>query len=125
MKPKTKAIIFILTSFLLGILCGWYLQNRIIDRIPHRPMRGHGDFVKVLTDRLHLDKQQIAQIDSILDSNKKKMEIFKVQALAMRDTTRMEIRKVLNTEQTKNFDEFNIEKDKQEAKWREEEPQKK
>jgi hypothetical protein len=67
----------------------------------------------------------VAQVDSILESRKQKMEIYKKQALAMRDTTRVEIQKILNTEQSKIFDEFNQEKDQQEAKRQEHEVQKK
>jgi uncharacterized protein YneF (UPF0154 family) len=125
MKPKTKAIVFILMSFLLGILCGWYLEDRILRRMPHEKGRGHEDFVKVLTEKLHLDSVQIIKVDSILESNRKKMEVFKRQALAMRDTTRIQIRRVLNTEQSKLFDELKQERDREEAKRFEKESPKK
>jgi hypothetical protein len=45
--------------------------------------------------------------------------------LAMRDTTRIEIRKVLNTDQTKIFDGILQEKDAREAKKREHDSSKK
>jgi uncharacterized protein YneF (UPF0154 family) len=125
MKPKTKAIVFILISFILGILCGWFLEDRILRRMPHERGRGHADFVKVLNKQLHLDSLQIIKVDSILESNKKKMEVFKKQALAMRDTTRIQIRRVLNAEQSKLFDGFNQERDKEETMRFKQEPPKK
>jgi hypothetical protein len=125
MKPKTKTIVFIFLSFLIGILCGWFLESRLINRTPHMKGRGQGDLVKLLTERLRLDERQVAQVDSILECNRKKMDVYKKQALAMRDTTRIEIRKILNAEQGKQFDEFNQERDKWEAKKHEKEPPKK
>jgi hypothetical protein len=100
MKPKTKTILFILLSFILGILCGWLAQDRVFIKSGHTPP----EFQKMLTERLHLDERQIAQVDSILDARKKQMDVHRKQMLAMRDTTQMEIRKVLNTEQVKSFD---------------------
>jgi uncharacterized protein YneF (UPF0154 family) len=112
MKPKTKTILFILLSFLLGILCGWFLQDRVFIKEDHTPP----DFQKMLTERLHLDESQIAQLDSILDARKKQMEVQRYQMLAVRDTTRMEIRRILNADQLKIFDEILQEKDAREAK---------
>ena len=126
MKPKTKTILFILLSFLLGILCGWFLEGRMIDKAQlHKGRKDHGDFQKILSERLHLDELQRERVDSVLESRKQKMEIYKKQALAMRDTTRIEIRKILNDEQTRLFDELNQEMDNKEAKKWEREPEKK
>jgi uncharacterized protein YneF (UPF0154 family) len=114
MKPKTKTILFILLSFILGVLCGWFLQDRVFlmaDRIPP-------DFQKMLTERLHLDEGQVAQLDSILEARRKHMEVQWNQMLAVRDTVRMEIRKILNADQLKIFDEILQQKDAREAKIR-------
>jgi Tfp pilus assembly protein PilN len=116
MKPKTKTLLFILLSFLLGIICGWFLEDRMFNRMQFHKERNHGGFLKVLNERLHLDERQMAQVDSILESRKQKMEIYRKNALAMRDTTRVEIRKILDFEQTKLFDDFNRELDNKEAK---------
>jgi hypothetical protein len=70
----------------------------------------------MLTERLHLDEHQIAQVDSILDARKKQIDVHRKQMLAMRDTTQMEIRKVLNTEQVKIFDAIIQEINVREAK---------
>lgn len=125
MKPKTKTILFILLSFLLGIICGWFLEDRMFKRMQFPKGRDHVGFLKILNERLYLNERQMAQVDSILESRKQKMEIYKKQALAMRDTTRLEIRKILNIDQTRLFDEFNQEMDNKEAKKWERGPEKK
>lgn len=121
MKPKIKTILFILLSFILGILCGWFIHDRAFIKADHTPP----DFQKMLTERLHLDERQVAYVDSILDARRKQMGICRNQMLAVRDSTRMEIRKVLNTDQRKLFDEIVQEKDAREAKKRERDSTKK
>ncbi len=113
MKSKTKAIVFILLSFLLGIVCGWALEERFFQRMTHERPGGRAGFIKILTERLHLNPGQVNKVDSILESNRNKMEVFKKQVLEMRDTTRMQIRGVLNPDQQKLFDEFNQNIDKE------------
>jgi len=121
MQPKTKTILFILLSFILGILCGWFLQDRVFIKADHTPP----EFQKMLTERLRLNESQVAQLDSILDARKKQMEVQRNQMLAVRDTTRMEIRRILNTDQLKIFDEILQEKDARDAKKREHDSSKK
>ena len=115
MKPKTKTILFILLSFILGILCGWLTQDRVFIKSGHTPP----EFQKMLTERLHLDDRQIAQLDSILEARKRQMDVQRNQMLVMRDSTRIEIRKALNPDQVKIFDGILQEKDAREAKKRE------
>jgi len=125
MQPKTKTILFILLSFLLGILCGWFLEDRVLTRGPHPQNRGQWDFKKMLIERIHLDEKQVAQVDTILELRRHKMEVYRKQAFAMRDTTRMEIRKIMNAEQSKLFDEYIQERDNKEAMKRGHEQEKK
>jgi hypothetical protein len=125
MKPKTKTITFILLSFLLGIICGWFLEDRMLNRMPFTSGGSHGEFIKILNERLHLNEHQIAQVDSILELRKQKMEIFRKEVLAMRDTTIIEIRKILDIEQIKLYDEFNHEMSIKESKRWEHKPEKK
>jgi uncharacterized protein YneF (UPF0154 family) len=113
MKPKIKTILFILLSFILGILCGWFAEDRIFMNKAHVPPP---DFQKMLTEQLHLDTRQIAQVDSILDARRQQMDVHRRQMLAMRDTIRIEIRKVLHADQSKLFDEIVQQKDAREAK---------
>ena len=121
MKPKTKTILFILLSFILGILCGWFAQDRLFIKAGHTLP----DFQKMLTERLHLDEHQIAQVDSILEARKKQMDVIRNQMLAMRDTTQIEIRKILNADQSKAFDEIVQELNARDAKkWKHDSPKK-
>jgi uncharacterized protein YneF (UPF0154 family) len=122
MKPKTKTILFIILSFILGILCGWFLQDRVFLKTVHTPPP---EFQKMLAERLHLDEHQVAQVDSILDARKQKMDVHRKQMLAMRDTAQMEIRKVLNADQNKIFDEIVQEMNARDAKKHEHDSQKK
>jgi hypothetical protein len=125
MKPKTKTIIFILMSFIIGIFCGWYLEDRLFKNEYHSSVKGPTEFLKVLTQRVHLNELQVAQVDSVLESKRQKMIAFKKQTLALRDTTRQDIRRLLTPDQTKLFDEFVQQKDQQEARQRDHEQAKK
>jgi hypothetical protein len=116
MKTKTKALVFILLSFVLGIILGWFMEERFFQRMAFDKRGGHGNFVKILNEHLHLNKEQEIKVDSILESNRKKMEVFKKKALDMRDSTRMQIRGVLNEDQQKLFDKFNQNRDREDLK---------
>jgi hypothetical protein len=124
MQPKTKTILFILLSFMLGILLGWFLEDRMSTGVFHLQGRGPRDFQKVLAERLHLDEHQIMHVDSILDSRKQRMEEFRKQTLAMRDSIRIEIRRILNPDQAALFNVFEKEMKEKESKRREHEPEK-
>jgi hypothetical protein len=112
MRPKTKVIIFILISFILGIFCGIFIKNYPFWKFPHQAGKGPANFTELLTEKLTLSGEQAALVDTILSRNMKYMESFKKQALAMRDSTREQIRKILNNDQKKLFDQFNSEMDK-------------
>ena len=120
MQPKTKTIIFILFSFILGILFGWFIHCNIAFKSEHTP----GDFQKMLAERLRLNEHQIIQVDSLLETRRQQMDAHRKQMLAMRDTTQMEIRKFLNADQIKLFDAVIQEMNDREAKRREHEPAK-
>jgi hypothetical protein len=121
MQPKTKTIIFIILSFILGVFCGWFIKYGFVAK-PEHPT---GDFQRMLTERLHLNDRQIIQVDSLLEARRHQMDTHRKKMLAMRDTTQMEIRKILNHEQTKLFDAVIQEMNEREAKRREHEPAKK
>ena len=106
MQPKTKTILFILLSFLAGILCGWFLEDRVFSGAQHSRNRNPGDFQKMLVERLQLTEKQAAQVDTILETRRKQMDVFRKQALAMRDTVHMDISKILNADQKKIFDDL-------------------
>ena len=116
MKPKTKTISFILLSFVLGLMCGLFIDGRIVDRFYHNQGKSPRDFQKMLVERLKLDERQTAQLDSLLEARKKSMNERRKHMLAMRDTMQMEIRKILSTDQVKKFDEMNQNMIKREGK---------
>lgn len=116
MKPKTKTIIFIALSFILGIVCGIFIDGKIAQKPYLFKEKGPRDFHKMLIERLKLDERQITQMDSLLESRKKMMDTHRKYLLAMRDTMQLEIKKILNEEQTKLFDEINREISKKKAK---------
>jgi hypothetical protein len=116
MKAKTKTILFIVLSFLVGIVVGWLLENRIFKFATQRQIHRPREFHKILTDRLHLDERQVFQVDSILEIHKQKMDEFRKQSLALRDTMRIDIRKILKPEQATLFDDFTREMSKRESK---------
>lgn len=39
MQPKTKTILFILLSFALGILGGWFIKDHVFMKPEHTPGR--------------------------------------------------------------------------------------
>jgi hypothetical protein len=121
MQPKTKTILFILLSFALGILGGWFIKDHVFMKPEHTP----GDFQKMLAERLRLDEHQIGQVDSLLENRRKQMDVYRKQMFAMRDTTQMEIRKFLSANQNKLFDGVIQEMNEREAKRREQEAAKK
>ncbi len=121
MQPKTKTILFILLSFALGILGGWFIKDHVFIKPEHTP----GDFQKMLAERLHLDEHQIVQVDSLLEIRRQQMDIYRKQMFAMRDTTQMEIRKFLDPNQNKLFDAVIQEMNDREVKRREHEATKK
>jgi hypothetical protein len=121
MQPKTKTILFILLSFILGIFCGWFIEDHVSIKPEHTP----GDFQKMLAERLRLDEHQITQVDSLLEIRRQQMDVYRKQMFAMRDTTQMEIRKFLDANQNKLFDAVIQEMNEREAKKREHDAAKK
>lgn len=113
MKPKTKTIMFIVGSFIIGLLCGWIVNSKQSFFLGKRKEKK--DFMKIIAEKLHLDSLQVKKVDSILISKKDQMEELKNRFLSIRDSIRTEIRGILSEEQTRLFDEFNAEFDKREA----------
>lgn len=120
MQPKTKTILFVLLSFLLGGISGYFFAMRNNGR-PTADAPGRGDWKAAFAQRLQLDSVQRARVDSVVDSYRVHMGWHRQNLLLVRDTTRMEIRKLLTAEQNKRFDEYIKEMNEHEAKRRERE----
>lgn len=105
MEPKTKTILLILVSFALGAVAGVVTQKYHLDsRGQRRP-----DFAEVrkqFAQRIRLDSVQMAQVDSLMDHHRKKMDDIRKLFSAERDTLRAEIRKFLTPDQNTRFEDF-------------------
>jgi hypothetical protein len=118
MGPKTKTIIFIILSFVLGgfaegVILYYHGGN---SNVPARRYQTQADFRKAFAERLKLDPKQVVVIDSIVNIYRGRMNFHRQQILAVRDTLRLEIRKQINPEQNRLYDEIVREIDEREAR---------
>ena len=105
MSPKTKTVFLILACFALGAVVGFVAEKYYLaPRGPHRP--DYAQARKQFAQQLHLDTLQLTQVDSLMDSHRKKMEDIRKLFSAERDTLRADIRKMLNPDQNRIYDEF-------------------
>lgn len=110
MSPKSKTVILILVCFALGAIVGfvaerYYLSPRLGRRLDPAQAR------KEFAERLHLDTLQLSRIDSLMDSHRKKMDDIRKQFSTERDTLRAGIRKMLNPDQNRVYEDYIKESD--------------
>ena len=105
MNPKTKTLLFILLAFLLGGVTGGVLVRQYWPERLHRPST-QKDVVKMFSERLHLGATQSAQVDSLLEHRRLRMESYRTAMMSSRDSLRQDIRRLLTPEQNRLFDEF-------------------
>lgn len=123
MQPKTKTILFVFLSFALGAFAGGIYGSRYY---PHRPQRpSTSDWRNAFAERIGLDSAQRTVVDSLTEVYREKMNHYRQNIFTVRDTLRLEIRKVLSTDQNKRFDDFIREIDERQARNRKEEEQRK
>ncbi len=103
MKPKIKAIVFIIISFILGGVGGALLMQ-LINKPTPPPMMKHQDFMKMMSEKLQLTEVQQAAIDSILENSKEKIDIHKRAIFAIKDSVRKEIDSILTKEQREKLE---------------------
>jgi hypothetical protein len=115
MSPKTKTVFLILLCFALGVVVGFVAERYYLSsRLPHRP-----DFAQVrkeFAERLHLDTLQLSQVDSLMDSHRKKMDDIRKLFSAERDTLRSGIRKLLDPGQKSMYEDYIKEIEARDAK---------
>jgi hypothetical protein len=114
MEPKTKTLLFILTSFVLGAAAGIALKETLFP--PHAAYRSASEWRKSFYNRLKIDSVQTSKVDSILDAQRGKMNAYRELMMTSRDTTRMEIRKILNVDQNKYYDDYIKEMNERESR---------
>lgn len=123
MGLKTKTFAFVLLSFLLGGIAGGYIGKTYFSTQGggHRPTRAA--MQKQFAERLHLNTDQTAKVDSILEAYRQ--SFGQVQSgywqtfRSKRDTLRLSIRALLSPDQNKLYDEYVKDMDDREAKRRE------
>jgi hypothetical protein len=106
MQPKTKTILFIILSFVLGGVCGAIIDRQVLNVHAPVPPPSREDVLKMFADRLHLDHQQVEKIDTILDTYRPTLDMYRKYVRLTRDTLEDEIRKVLSPEQNKLYDDY-------------------
>ena len=117
MQPKTKTILFILVSFALGILAGGFYGYAYHEgQGPSH--RSSADFRKAFAERLQLDARQSSLVDSLAETYRARMNQHRQVILGIRDTLRVEIRKLLSPAQNKLYDDYIKEMDEREARTR-------
>lgn len=118
MNPKTKTLLLMLFCFALGAVAGYVAEKYYSgSRTPHRP--DAAQVRKEFAQRLHLDSSQIAQVDSLFDLHRKKMDDIRKLFGADRDSLRAGIRKFLNADQNKLYDEYTKEMESRDTRRRE------
>lgn len=123
MEAKSKTLMFIVLSFILGVVAGGYVGASYFT--PKRNARtSHSSVMKEFSERLKLQGSQSAQVDSILEGSRKRFgelrkeynEIFR----GRRDSLRKEIRTILSAEQNVLYDQYIKEMDERESRYRRE-----
>ncbi len=94
-----------LLCFALGAVSGYvsekyYFGNRTTRHADPAEVR------KEFAQRLHLDSLQIAEVDSVFDVHRRKMDDIRKLFSADRDTLRGSIRKLLSANQNKLYDDY-------------------
>jgi hypothetical protein len=111
MKPKTKTLLFILLSFVLGVVAGILVdESGLLGRSRARRPSSK-DFRTEFHRRLELDSVQIRSVDSLLDASRLRMNVHRTWMMQERDTLRSEMRQLLTSRQSAMYDEMNRESD--------------
>ena len=106
-----RVVIFLLIGFAIGVICGeWYARENF-----HGHWKKKGDMRQHMLERfnkeLHLTENQQKEVGKIFDAKYPKMLALQADVKpkfeALRNETQAEVRKVLNPDQQKKFDEMN------------------
>ncbi|MFZ1976715.1 MAG: hypothetical protein WAV76_02060 [Bacteroidota bacterium] len=103
MQPKTKTILFIIFSFLLGVFCGVMISFNLF--VPKKPLT-HAEFMKIFQEHVKLSDTQLAKADSLFLSMKPIMDAHRQEMSHIKDSTRALVKDLLSPEQKLLFDQF-------------------
>jgi hypothetical protein len=111
MKPKTKTLLFILFSFVLGGAAGYVAFDSGIFRPGRSARPSPQEFRRDFHRKLSLDSLQIREVDSLLDAYWEGMSVHRDAMMRARDTLRAELRRRLTPEQQSTYDAMNRQMD--------------
>ncbi len=111
MKPKTKTLLFILLSFLLGSAAGILVDEAGMLGRTRGKRPSSKEFRAEFHQRLGLDSAQIRSVDSLLDAARDRMNAHRELMMIERDSLRAGMRRLLTSRQSELYDAMNKESD--------------
>ncbi len=115
MTPKTKTLIVIIASFILGCVVGATLLSGVWRSMTKRPY-DRGNYRTYLYEKLDLDSLQTGRVDSLLDAFRASMNSHKQALQGSRDSLRSEIRALLSEPQKAVYDAIVADMDKRDSR---------
>ena len=113
-RSRSLALMFLLGALLVGGALGFTADRVLTTDRCAKSADNHRAFAW-LTEELHLTPQQSAAVDSIVERRHREMRAViatvRPQMVAVRDTARQQIRRVLDESQRARFDELLAKKD--------------
>lgn len=113
-RSRSLALMFLLGALLVGGALG-FTADRVLTADRCAKNGEHRRSFAWLTEELHLTAEQSAAVDSIVERRHREMRAViapvRPQMMAVRDTARQQIRRVLDETQRARFDELLAKKD--------------
>lgn len=118
-RSRSLALMFLLGALLVGGALG-FTADRVLTSDRCAKSGDNRRSFAWLTEELHLTSEQSAAVDSIVERRHREMRAVistvRPQMVAVRDTARQQIRRVLNDAQRARFDELLARKDSEKEK---------
>jgi Spy/CpxP family protein refolding chaperone len=118
-RSRSLALMFLLGALLVGGALG-FTADRVLTSDRCAKSGDNRRSFAWLTQELHLTPEQSAAVDSIVERRHREMRAVistvRPQMVAVRDTARQQIRRVLNDAQRAQFDELLARKDSEKEK---------
>ena len=108
MKTKTRTLVILLVTLLMGMLIGSLLHGNVMKRRMEkhfRELRHPRGFISRMDDILELEGSQKEKIHEILKSHHKLLDEHRSQLDAIVDSLKVDLRKHLTEEQIKKLEE--------------------
>ncbi len=121
MGPKSKTLLFIVLSFLLGAVSGVF-GGKVLFTQRWGGGYSHKEIRKEFTEKLELDATQQMRVDSMLEFHRKNFDMirerFGGEFRAQRESLRAEIRTLLSPEQSARYELYIKEMERKESERR-------